>query len=104
MLEQYQEWNTIEQETMQEVIRRLLSQTFLLDRKYDKRAAGWPPIREYEFCADHMAFLTEYFAVAGITIHQIRAGNYLHSRRGEAGRAADQADDLISAAPEADLR
>lgn len=26
--------------------------------------------REYEFCADHMAFLTEYFAVAGITIHQ----------------------------------
>lgn len=30
-------------ETMQEVIRRLLSQTFLLDRKYDKRAAGWPP-------------------------------------------------------------
>ena len=31
MLEQYQEWNTIEQETMQEVIRRLLSQTFLLD-------------------------------------------------------------------------
>ena len=30
MLEQYQEWNTIEQETMQAVIRKLLSQTFLL--------------------------------------------------------------------------
>lgn len=27
MLEQYQEWNTIEQETMQAVIRKLLSQT-----------------------------------------------------------------------------
>ena len=70
MLEQYQEWNTIEQETMQEVIRRLLSQTFLLDRKYDKKSGRMASDREYEFCADHMAFLTEYFAVAGITIHQ----------------------------------
>lgn len=26
--------------------------------------------REYEFCADHLEFLTEYFAVAGITIRQ----------------------------------
>lgn len=42
MLEQYQEWNTIEQETMQAVIRKLLSQTFLLERKYEKKAAGWP--------------------------------------------------------------
>ena len=70
MLEQYQEWNTIEQETTQEVIRRLLSQTFLLDRKYDKKSGRMTSDREYEFCAEHMAFLTEYFAVAGITIHQ----------------------------------
>ena len=34
MLEQYQEWNTIEQETMQAVIRKLLSLTFVLYRKF----------------------------------------------------------------------
>ena len=59
MLEQYQEWNTIEQETMQEVIRRLLSQTFLLDRKYDKKSGRMASDREYEFCADHMAFFMQ---------------------------------------------
>ena len=70
MLEQYQEWNTIEQETMQAVIRKLLSQTFLLERKYDKKSGRMASDREYEFCADHLEFLTEYFAVAGITIRQ----------------------------------
>lgn len=70
MLEQYQEWNTIEQETVQAVIRKLLSQTFLLERKYDKKSGRMASDREYEFCADHLEFLTEYFAVAGITIRQ----------------------------------
>ncbi len=70
MLEQYKEWNTLEQDTLQEVIRRLFSQTFLLDRKFDKKSGRMASDRAYEFCADHMAFLKEYFAVAGITIQQ----------------------------------
>lgn len=55
---------------MQAVVRKLLSQTFLLDRKYDKKSGRMASDREYEFCAGHLEFLTEYFAVAGITIRQ----------------------------------
>ena len=55
---------------MQEVIRTLLSQTFLPERKYDKKYGRMMPDRMYDFCDRHLEFLTEYFAVAGIKLSQ----------------------------------
>ena len=70
MLEQYKELNTADQESMQSAIRKLLSQTFLLDRKYDKKSGRMASDREYEFCSRHREFLKEYFGVAGILLEQ----------------------------------
>lgn len=68
MFERYEELNQQEREQMQDVIRRLLAQTFLPERKYDKKYGRMIPDRAYDFCDRHMEFLTDYFAVAGITL------------------------------------
>ena len=65
MFEGYEELNTQDVERMQEVIRTLLAQTFLPERKYDKKYGRMMPDRMYDFSDRHLEFLTEYFAVAG---------------------------------------
>lgn len=70
MFEGYEELNTQDVEWMQEVIRTLLAQTFLPERKYDKKYGRMMPDRMYDFCDRHLEFLTEYFAVAGIKLCQ----------------------------------
>ena len=70
MFEGYEELNTQDVERMQEVIRTLLAQTFLPERKYDKKYGRMMPDRMYDFSDRHLEFLTEYFAVAGIKLRQ----------------------------------
>ena len=70
MFEGYEELNTQDGERMQEVIRTLLAQTFLPERKYDKKYGRMMPDRMYDFSDRHLEFLTEYFAVAGIKLRQ----------------------------------
>lgn len=70
MFEGYEELNTQDVERMQEVIRTLLAQTFLPERKYDKKYGRMMPDRMYDFCDRHLEFLMEYFAVAGIKLSQ----------------------------------
>lgn len=70
MLEQYQEFTAEEKERMQEMIRRLLSQTFLLERKYEKKGNRMLTDSDYYFCERHMDFLQAYFEVAGIRLCQ----------------------------------
>lgn len=59
-----------EQEKLQELIRRLFRQTFLLDRKYDKKAARMVADKDFYFAGRHMDFLKDYFAAAGICLEQ----------------------------------
>ena len=66
MFEGYEELNTQDVEWMQEVIRTLLAQTFLPERKYDKKYGRMMPDRMYDFSDRHLEFLTEYFAELGI--------------------------------------
>lgn len=70
MFEGYEELTAAEQERMQEVIRLLWSQTFLLERKYDKKGGRLVSDKNYDFCDRHREFLTDYFAVAGIRLQQ----------------------------------
>lgn len=70
MFEGYEELNTQDVERMQEVIRTLLAQTFLPERKYDKKYGRMMLDRMYDFSDRHLEFLTEYFAVAGIKLCQ----------------------------------
>ncbi len=83
MLEQYEELSQTEQETMQEVIKRLLTQTFLLERKYEKKSGRMVTDPAYDFCSRHMEFLTAYFAVAGISLQQNYELGIISIRGGE---------------------
>lgn len=69
MLAYIKELSTAEQEQMSAVISKLYRQTFILERKYDRRAERMVVNKEYYFCEKHMEFLKEYLEVAGITIH-----------------------------------
>ena len=66
----YEELLVEEQEAVTEVIQLLLRQTFLLERKFDKRAGRLVFVKEYRTCSKHIEFLTEYFKVAGIELHE----------------------------------
>lgn len=59
-----------EQEQMKDVIKKLYHQTFILERKYDKRNERMVMNKEYYFCVKHMDFLKEYLEVAGIQIFE----------------------------------
>ena len=70
MFEGYEELTGQEQDKLQEVIRQLFSQTFLLERKYEKKNGRLMPDKNYDFCDRHMELLTEYFKIAGISLRQ----------------------------------
>ena len=70
MNEYYKELTQEEQESLSEVIQLLYRQTFLLERKYEKRSGRFQYTKEYRVCSRHMEFLKEYFAVAGIILKE----------------------------------
>ena len=68
MLEYISQLSNADQERMQSVLSQLYRQTFLLERKYDKRAGRLVLKQDYYFCEQHMEFLKDYLDVAGIFI------------------------------------
>ncbi len=70
MIEYYEELTQEEQEQLAGVIQLLYRQTFLLERKYDKRSGRFQYRKEYRTCSKHMEFLKAYFAVAGISLKE----------------------------------
>lgn len=59
-----------ERQQVMEVIRLLLRQTFLLERKYDKKTGRFLFNREFRICNKHLEFLQEYFQIAGIELRE----------------------------------
>ncbi len=70
MIEYYEQLTQEEQEAVTEVIRTLYRQTYLLERKYDRRTGRMQYMKEYRICSKHLEFLKEYFAVAGMTLQE----------------------------------
>lgn len=70
MTEYYEQLLQEEQEAITDVIQLLFKQTFLLERKFDKRAGRLAFVKEYRTCSKHLEFLKEYFKVAGITLYE----------------------------------
>ena len=70
MLEYISQLSSADQERMQNVLSQLYRQTFLLERKYDKRAGRLGLNQDYYFCEQHMEFLKDYLDVAGILIER----------------------------------
>ena len=70
MIEYYEQLMQEEQEALTDVIQLLYRQTFLLERKYDRRAGRLAYVKEYRTCSKHLEFLRAYFQVAGITLQE----------------------------------
>lgn len=70
MIEYYEQITQEEQDMLTEVIQILFRQTYLLERKYDRRTGRMQYVKEYRTCSKHLEFLKEYFAIAGITLKE----------------------------------
>lgn len=70
MIEYYEQLMQEEQEAVTEVIQLMYKQTFLLERKFDRRAGRLSYVKEYRTCDKHLDFLKEYFKIGGITLQQ----------------------------------
>lgn len=68
MIDYYEQLNQEEQEEITEAIQLLFRQTFLLERKYEKRVGRMQYVKEYRTVMKHLSFLRDYFKVAGITL------------------------------------
>lgn len=70
MIEYYEQLSQEEKEEITEVVQTLYRQTFLLERKYDKRSGRMQYTKEYRICSKHLEFLKCYFAIAGIQLKE----------------------------------
>lgn len=70
MIEYFETLMQEEQDALTEVIRLLYHQTFILERKYEKRTERFQYSKEYKICSKHLEFLKSYFAVAGIALRE----------------------------------
>lgn len=59
-----------EKQQLTEVIQVLLKQTFILERKYEKRTGRFTFNREYRILSKHMEFCKAYFRIAGLEISE----------------------------------
>ncbi|MEO2239060.1 DUF4194 domain-containing protein [Dorea sp. YH-dor226] len=70
MIEYYEQLSQEEKEEITEVVQTLYRQTFLLERKFDKRSGRMQYTKEYRICSKHLEFLKYYFTIAGIQLKE----------------------------------
>ena len=70
MIPYYDNLSGEEKREVTESIRLLLRQTFLLERKYDRRTERFQNTREYRICGKHLEFIREYLAISGIMVQE----------------------------------
>ena len=70
MIEYFEQITQEERDMLTEVIKTLFSQTYLLERRYDRRTGRMQYVKEYRTCSKHLEFLREYFSIAGITLKE----------------------------------
>lgn len=59
-----------EQQELSDSIRLLLRQTFILERKYDRRTGRFQYNREFRNCNKHLEFIRSYFAISGVSVQE----------------------------------
>lgn len=72
MFPYYQELLDEEKNELTEAIKTLQSQTFILERKYDKKTERYIPNKVYRTCERHLDFLKEYFKIADVEVVENR--------------------------------
>ncbi|HHV11647.1 MAG TPA: DUF4194 domain-containing protein [Clostridiales bacterium] len=78
MFPYYNELLDEEKDELKEVIKTLYFQTYLLERKYDKKTERYLPNRLYRTCERHLDFLKEYFKIGDIDLIENRQYGIMH--------------------------
>lgn len=68
MINYYEELPQEEQRKVTEVIGQLYRQTFLLERRYDRKTKRYQINRDYYECGKHLEFIRAYFAIMDIEV------------------------------------
>ncbi|NBH71396.1 DUF4194 domain-containing protein [Clostridiaceae bacterium] len=68
MIGYYEELSPEEQSRVTESVLQLTRQTFVLERRYDRKAKRYQLNREYYQCSKHLEFIRAYFAVMEIEV------------------------------------
>ena len=68
MIDYYEGQSPEEQRGITAVIQQLCRQTFVLERRYDKRTKRYQASRDYYQCSKHLEFIRAYFAVMEIEV------------------------------------
>ena len=103
MINYYEELSGEEQQRVKESIQLLYRQTFLLERKYDRKTKRYQINREYHQCSKHLEFIQAYFALMDIEVVENSQMGVIYLRRTADGRENAKAGDSLSAGAEADL-
>lgn len=68
MIPYYDELLPEEQAELTEIIRLLYKQTFILERRYDRRSGRYQYQKDFRVCNKHLEFIREYLKIAGVEI------------------------------------
>ncbi|MDF2513938.1 MAG: hypothetical protein K0S04_3804 [Herbinix sp.] len=78
MFPYYNELLDEEKDELKEVIKTLHLQTYILERKYDKKTERYLPNHLYRTCERHLDFLKEYFKIADMDLIENRQYGIMH--------------------------
>lgn len=68
MIEYYENLIPEEQEEVSTAVQLLYRQTFVLERKYDRRTGRMQFNKDFRVCSKHLTFLRSYFSISGISV------------------------------------
>ena len=78
MIEYFELLAEEEQQQLTEVVQTVLKQTFVLEKKYEKRTGRFVFNREYRILSKHLEFLKEYFKIAGMELVENIPGGVIY--------------------------
>lgn len=78
MLAYYNSLPDEERAKVTEVVKKLLGQTYIMERKYDRKTSRHMINEDYRVCERHIEFLKDYFQVADIDLFENRQYNIIY--------------------------
>lgn len=72
MIEYFNQLNDEEREELTDVIQTLYRQTYILEKKYEKKVGRYAVSSQYRVCERHLDFLMEYFKIGGLMLVENR--------------------------------
>lgn len=87
MIAYYEEQNEEEKERLTEAVKTLFQQTYILERKYDRKTGRMQVNQQFRTCDLHLEFLKAYFAIADLEVREdVRDGIiYLYGGENQIG-------------------